>query len=85
LNIGAATGLRDWAPSNAIEVNTTFSQPMKTLYRVAIRNNDGTNRSYFWGVSAADDARCAAFIGPCPMVLGNPLSTQNTWWTSAFF
>lgn len=84
-NIGGTQGLRDWAPSATIETNTTSSQSMKTLYRVAIRNNDGTNRAYYWGVSAADDARCAAYIGPCPMVLGNPLSTQNTWWFASFF
>jgi len=70
---------RDWAPDVA-NVETT-SQSVKAVYNFCVRNNDGGTRNWYWGVSAADDARAAAWIGPCPMILANSTTATNTWYS----
>lgn len=71
---------RDWSPTTNTVINTSLS--VKAAYNFLHRNDDGTARICYWSVAAADDARCAAYIGPAPWLLSNALSTNSTWWTS---
>jgi hypothetical protein len=71
-------GSRDFDPS--LTSYTTRSNTVKAIYNFFHRNDNGSAVNVTYGISAADDARCAAYIGPCPMVLSNSLSTSNSWW-----
>lgn len=84
-DFNTSIGTRDWSPDNAFDANTTSSTSVKVSYRWAVRNLDGQNRNWYWGVCADDDARCAAYIGPCPMILANSTITNNSWWTITTF
>nr|UDL17019.1 MAG: capsid protein precursor [Biomphalaria pfeifferi virus] len=70
---------RDWSPSGSSNL-TTDSLSVKTTYNWSANNVDGATRPWYWGIAAADDARCSCWIGPCPMVLANNTSTENTWY-----
>lgn len=72
-------GARDFGPS--VGVALTTSQGAKTRYSFAVRNTDGASATWFWGVSAADDARAAAYIGPCPLILASGTYTTASWYT----
>jgi hypothetical protein len=78
-DFNTAPGVRDWDPGTNTYV--TASQSVKVVYNFLHRNNNGAAINGVWGVAAADDARCAAWIGPCPLVLSNSASTVNSWWT----
>lgn len=82
-NTRAIAGDRDWSPAFARDFNTNTSLSVKVQYNFMARNNDNATRNWFWGVAAADDARCAAYIGPCPMVLAGSASTLNSWYAGA--
>jgi hypothetical protein len=76
-------GARDWAPN--LTTYTTRSNAVKAIYNFLHRNDNGSTVQCAWGVSAADDARCAAYIGPCPLVLSNTATTFNSWWGGNLF
>lgn len=78
-------GVRDWFPSANFDGNNNASFSVKMLYRWGVRNNDGGTRNWHWGVCADDDARCAAYIGPCPLIFAFPESNNNSWWSSTPF
>jgi hypothetical protein len=69
---------RDWDVSAS--TYTTTSNTVKVIYNFLHRNNNGSTVTGFWGVCADDDARCAAWIGPCPLVLSNSATTVDNWW-----
>lgn len=71
---------RDWSPTTSGVTSASLS--VKAAYNLLHRNDDGTARICYWSVAAADDARCAAYIGPCPWLISNALSTNSTWWNS---
>lgn len=77
-NTGA--GIRDWEPGTA--TYSTLSVNAKVLYQFASRNNTGVSQDWYWGVSAADDARAAAYLGPPPLVLANSGSIGSSWYTA---
>lgn len=57
---------RNWAP-NITPTNTTeFSN---VQYQLLTRNNSGSTVRVVLGRAAADDARCAVWIGPPPVIL----------------
>ena len=74
---------RDWDVN--VSGYTTTSNTVKAIYNFFHRNNDGVGRQAQWGICAADDARCAAYIGPCPMVLSNSATTSNSWWSGGVY
>lgn len=72
------SNVRDWNPDFGNVAN--LSQSVKVAYNWSAINVDGATRLWSWGTSAADDARCAAWIGPCPMILANNGSNGNTFY-----
>lgn len=78
-------GTRDWNPVGAFDGSGNTSFSVKVLYRFGVRNSDGGTRTWHWGVCADDDARCAAYIGPCPMIFAFPDSNNNSWWAGVPF
>jgi hypothetical protein len=73
------TATRDYAPTINTVVNT--SQTVKSVYQFAAKNVNGASTVWYWAVSAADDARCFAYLGPCPLVLANSTSTAASWYS----
>jgi hypothetical protein len=74
-------GLRDWDIN--VSTYTTTSNSVKAIYHWMHRNDNGAPVQATWGVCADDDARCGAWIGPCPMLLNSPDTTTDTWWNGA--
>jgi hypothetical protein len=74
------SGTKDWSPD---VTNSNVSRNAKVNYTIVSRNNSGAGAAWYWGVSAADDARAAAYIGPPVLVLANSTSTANSWYSGA--
>jgi hypothetical protein len=65
-NRNAGLGTTNYIPvSSYVHVN----------YRAEIRNTSGSTRRPIWGISAADDARCAGWLGCPPIILYSNTST----------
>lgn len=73
------TATSDWAFGFTV---ATTSRTIKAVYNWVLRNGEGAVRALLFGVAAADDARCAAYIGPCPLVLSNTGTTVPIWWAA---
>nr|UDL17005.1 MAG: capsid protein precursor [Biomphalaria pfeifferi virus 2] len=71
---------RDWGPG--ITSVSTLSIPARVTYQFSATNLDGAARVWSWGTAAADDARVAAWIGPCPIILAASTSTTPSWYSS---
>lgn len=77
------TAARDF--TMATNTYTTTSNTCKVLYNITVNNTSGATIIWNYATSAADDARCAAYIGPCPLVLANTGTTTSSWYTGAAF
>lgn len=79
-DFNTGTNARDWNP-DSVTPYTTSSTSVKAIYNWLNRNDNGSSVQGAWSVAAADDARCAAYIGPPPMILANAASANAVWWS----
>jgi hypothetical protein len=68
-------GPRNFAGTNATVTHTTLQG--ESLSVASTRNLSGGTRTFHYAYAAAEDATAACFVGPCPVILFNSLSSVN--------